>query len=143
MELRQITPDYIVSPQISVEDVPAIAAAGIKTVICNRPDTEIGAEHHAARIEEAVRAAGMEFVLNPFDNRTMTADNMNRQREVIEGMEKPVLAYCRTGTRSTVVWALGQAGSMSVHDIIQSAENAGYQLAGMQSQLLAMARQHG
>ena len=141
MELRQITPRYFVSPQISVEDVPAIAAAGIKTVICNRPDSEIGAAQHAAAIESAVREAGMTFVLNSFDNRTMTADHMTLQRDTLNDSADPVLAYCRTGTRSTVVWALGQAGSMPVPDIIQAAETAGYQLAGMQSQLAMMAGQ--
>ena len=141
MEIRKITPAYFVSPQISVEDVPAIAAAGIKTVVCNRPDSEITGAQQAGKIEEAVRAAGLEFVLNPFDNTTMTSDHMTLQREVLAGTQDPVLAYCRTGTRSTVVWAMGQAGSMSVHDILEAAENAGYQLAGMQRQLLSMARQ--
>lgn len=142
MELRQITPRYFVSPQISVEDIPAIAAAGIKTVICNRPDTEIGAAQQAAAIEAAVREAGMTFVLNSFDNKTMTAEHMTCQRNALSDSSDPVLAYCRTGTRSTVVWALGQAGTMPVPDIIQAAESAGYQLAGMQSQLSMMAGQN-
>lgn len=138
MELRQITPRYFVSPQISVEHVPAIVEAGFTTVICNRPDSENGAAQQAAKIENAVRAAGLEFVLNPFDNTTMTAEHMTRQREILDAADGPVLAYCRTGTRCTVVWALGQAGTLPVSDILQAAEGAGYQLDGMRPQLDAM-----
>lgn len=139
MDLRQITPRYFVSPQISVEHVPAIVEAGFTTVICNRPDGEVGAAQHASRLEEAVLAAGLEFILNPFDNSSMTAEHMTRQREVLDAAKGPVLAYCRTGTRCTVVWALGQAGSVPVADILQAAEGAGYKLDGMRRQLDAMA----
>lgn len=110
MDLRELTPRYFVSPQISAEDVPAIVAAGITTVLCNRPDTEVSPSFQAATVRAAVEKAGLQFEELPLTHQTMTPENVARQRQVIEQAGGPVLAYCASGTRSSVVWALGQAG---------------------------------
>ena len=65
MDIRQITPDYAVSPQIEPADIAAIKAAGFRTVICNRPDEEVTAELGAAAMRDAAEAAGLAFVDNP------------------------------------------------------------------------------
>ena len=100
MDFRSLTPTLSVSPQIAPENAADIAAAGFRTVICNRPDRENPPELHAIRIREALEAQGLTFLELPFDSRTMTVDVIVRLREMIEGAEGPVLAYCRTGTRS-------------------------------------------
>ena len=119
MDIRTLTPDLSVSPQIAPEDAAAIAAAGFRTVICNRPDTENPPELHAARVRAAVEAAGMAFHDLPFDSRSMTAEVIVALRELIANAEAPVLAYCRTGTRCTNAWALGQAGERAPGDIVR------------------------
>ena len=80
MELRQVTPRYFVSPQISPEDVATLKDAGFTHVICNRPDEEIPASHHADVIGAAAEAAGLIFVVNPLTHQTMTPDRMALQR---------------------------------------------------------------
>ena len=138
MDIRTITPRYSVSPQISAEDVAAIAAAGFKTVICNRPDAEVPPSHQAEAIGAAVLAAGLTFEVLPLTHQTMNAENVARQRALYEGCEGPVLAYCASGTRCSVVWALSQAGDLDVDAIMSATTEAGYDLSGLRPTLEAI-----
>lgn len=135
MDLRPLTPKYLVSPQISAEHIPAIAEAGIETLICNRPDSEIPAELQSDVIRAAAEEAGLNFVVNQITNQTMTPDRVARQRAAIEAARGPVLAYCRSGTRSTVIWALGAVRDTDVDEIVAAARAAGYELTGLRPAL--------
>lgn len=143
MNIRNITEGYNVSPQISAEDVPAIKAAGITTVICNRPDMEVPPTHKAAAIRAAVEAEGLRFEEVPITHQTMTPDRVSAQLAIIEASEGPVLAYCASGTRSSVLWALSQATQQSADDILKAVGQAGYDLSGMRPMLEAAAAQQG
>lgn len=138
MDIRQITPRYSVSPQISVEDVPAIADAGFVRIICNRPDAEVPPSHQAEALENAARAAGLEFEILELTHQTMTPENVARQMELATQCAGPVLAYCASGTRCSVVWALGQCGAMDPDDILARTQAAGYQLDSLKPTLEAM-----
>ena len=94
MDMRQITPTYFVSPQIDAADIVAAAAAGITTVICNRPDSEVPPSHQADAIEAAALAAGLTFLRLPLTHQTMTPENVGLQTETIAVSAGPVLAYC-------------------------------------------------
>ncbi|SPJ28474.1 TIGR01244 family sulfur transferase [Falsiruegeria mediterranea] len=135
MDIRPITDRYSVSPQISVEDVPAIAEAGYTKVICNRPNAEVPPSHQADAIEQAVRAAGMEFEVLELTHQTMSQDNVARQREMAECGSGKVLAYCASGTRCSVVWALGQCQDLAPDEILSKTSAAGYQLDGLRPTL--------
>lgn len=139
MDLNHITPRYTVSPQIAVEDVPALAEAGFTLVICNRPDGEVPPELQAETIGTAVRAAGMEFAVLPVTHDGLTLDLVAEQAALIENAPGPVFAYCRSGTRCATVWAMGQAGKMPTDDILLSTAKAGYALDGMRPTLDAIA----
>jgi uncharacterized protein (TIGR01244 family) len=140
MDIRAITPDYAVSPQIDPEDMPAIAAAGYRVVIDNRPDAEIPPSHHAARMRAAAEAAGLTFVDNPVVGGQMTMRNVEAQGAAIAEAGGPVLAYCASGTRSSVVWALSQAGARPTDELIGLPARFGYQLEGLRLQIEALAR---
>ncbi len=135
MEIRPITPRYAVSPQITVEDVPAIAEAGFVKVICNRPNAEVPADMQSDAIGDAVRAAGLEYEVLELTHQTMTPENVSRQRDMAETCSGPVLAYCASGTRCSVVWALGQCDRMSTDEILTATTNAGYQLENLRPAL--------
>lgn len=128
---------------IDPEDCPAIAAAGYTTVICNRPDGEVPPSHHASVMKAAAEAAGLSFVENPVMGGGMTMENVTTQGAVVAEATGPVLAYCASGTRSSIVWSLSQAGEMSTDDIIAATVRGGYQLEHMRPQLDAMAAQKG
>jgi uncharacterized protein (TIGR01244 family) len=101
MEIRQITENYSVAGQIQPEDVQAIAAAGFRTLICNRPDNEDPGQPSSDAVEEAARAAGLEFRHIPVVSGRITPDNVEDQAAALNEMPAPVLAYCRSGTRCT------------------------------------------
>lgn len=138
MEIRTITDTYLVTPQICVDDLPQIIEAGIKTILCNRPDTEVPPSHQAEAIEAAAVAAGLMFHILPLTHQSMTPDVIAQQMEYARS-EVPVLAYCASGTRCTVAWAIGSAGEgHDIDQILSTTEQAGYPLEGLRSTLEAV-----
>ncbi len=128
MDIRPLSDDYAVSPQIAPTDVAAIAEAGYTTVVCNRPDGEIPTELHANAIRTAAEAAGLKFVLNPVVGGAISIDNVTVQADAIMNSTGPVLAYCASGNRSSIVWALALAGKRPTDDLIAIPARHGYGL---------------
>lgn len=128
MDIRPLTDGYAVSPQIAPEDLPAIVEAGFRTVICNRPDGEIPPELQADALRQATEAAGLRFVLNPVIGGAISPDNVTAQGDAISGSDGPVLAYCASGNRSSIVWALSQAGRQPTDTLIAIPARYGYGL---------------
>lgn len=140
MKINTLTDAYAVSPQITPEDVPAIAAAGFTTIICNRPDQEVIPGLRAADIRASAEAAGLEFIEIPLLQGVQFSREIARQRDAITASRGPVLAYCASGTRSTIIWMFGAAGTIPVPDLLEMARRAGYPLAAYRPQLEAAAR---
>ncbi len=140
MDIRQLTPRYSVSPQISPEDLGAIAAAGFTTVICNRPDEEVPPSHQAAAIRAAAEAAGLAFKELPITHQSMTPQAVADQHGLVAASDGPVLAYCASGTRCTVIWSLGAAQEMPVDEVLDTARRAGYALDNLRPTLEAAAK---
>jgi uncharacterized protein (TIGR01244 family) len=136
MDIRALTPDYAVSPQIEPADLAR--AAGFATVIDNRPDAEIPAALHTPAMRAAAEAAGLTFVANPVIGGQLTMDNITAQGAAIAASPGPVLAYCASGNRSSVVWALSQAGSRPVDELIGLPARFGYQLEHLRPQIEAL-----
>jgi uncharacterized protein (TIGR01244 family) len=129
MDIRPIADGYAVTPQIEPDDLPAIAAQGFTTIICNRPDAEVPHELSADVLRTAAEAAGLTFVDNPVISGGLTMDNVTAQREAIDGAPGPVLAYCASGNRSSIVWALANAGRRPTDELIEAGARHGYQTA--------------
>jgi uncharacterized protein (TIGR01244 family) len=128
MDIRALTPTYAVSPQIDPADLPAIKSAGYTTIIDNRPDGEIPPDLQTEVMRKAAEAAGLTFVANPVIGGALTMDNVTAQRAAIEAAHGPVFAYCASGNRSSVVWALAHAGQLPTEDLIGIPARFGYQL---------------
>ena len=139
MDLRQIVDDYAVAAQLDPEDMARLAEHGVTTVICNRPDSENPPPLQAAAMQEAAEAAGLSFVFNPVTGGMLTEANVEEQSDAIASSDGPVVAYCASGNRSTIVWALGVAGDVPVDDILARASAGGYDLAWLRPRLLAIA----
>ena len=135
MQINYLSPDYSVASQIAVADVATIAEAGFKSVICNRPDQENPETHQIAAIKAEVIAAGLEFAENVFAPSTFGPDKIQRQSELLQELPSPVLAYCASGTRCSIVWAFAHASSMDIDSILTATTSAGYQLSHLRPQL--------
>ena len=137
MDIRALTEFYAVSPQITPEDVPAIAAAGYRTIICNRPDDEVVPGIRADAIRQAAAAAAVTFIEIPLPHGDIYVKDIRAQREAIAAASGPVLAYCASGTRSTIIWMFGAVAVSPVGDLLEIANRAGYPLAGLRPHLEA------
>ncbi len=108
---RMIDDQVAVSGQITVEQVNEIAQSGYKSLICNRPDGEAPDQTEVARIEQAAKAAGLAFRNIPVLSSGMTMENVEATRTALDELERPILAYCRSGARSTNVYNMAKARS--------------------------------
>ena len=140
MDIRPLSPTFAVSPQIGVEDIPAIVAAGYTTIICNRPDAEVPPSHQAQAIGAAATAAGLNFIVKPVTHQGLNMELIADQKANMDAADGPILAYCASGTRSSIVWSFAQAGEMPTSDIIAATSAAGYDLGGMGPQIDAIAK---
>ncbi len=139
MDIRNLTERYAVSPQITPDDMAALKAAGFDRVICNRPDSEVGPDLAADAVRAAAEAAGLDWVDNPVSGGGITPDNVTAQRDAVAPGAGRVFAYCRSGTRSSIVWAFAVAGTMPVDDILAAAARGGYDLTPYRAQIEALA----
>jgi uncharacterized protein (TIGR01244 family) len=140
MDIRNLTPTYAVSPQIDPSDLAALKAAGFTTIIDNRPDGEIPPHLHTGVMQAAAAGLGLTFVANPVIGGAMTMDNVAAQKAAIAASTGPVFAYCASGNRSSVVWALAHAGQMPADDLIGIPAKFGYQLEHLRGQIAALAK---
>ena len=138
MDARRVTDEIAVAPQISVADVAEIVAAGFKSIVCNRPDGESMDQVAFEEIETAAKAAGLEIVWQPVVSGALTDEDAERFGEIVSTLPKPVLAYCRSGTRCVALWSLSQAKDRSSDEIIKFAAGAGYDLRGLAPRLDAI-----
>jgi len=100
--INRLTPDFAVAPQLTPEDMAAVAEAGYKSVIINRPDYEGGPDQPTAEaVSAAAREAGLRIEYQPVVSGAMTADDVAKFAELLQTLPAPVLAYCRSGTRCT------------------------------------------
>ena len=131
MNIINIHEIYNVSPQIHPSDVITLSEAGFEKVICNRPDFEVPPEIQSKEIEKVAKECGILFEYHPLTHDTMNAHNIKKQMGFLDNCTNSVLAYCASGTRCTVAWALGQVGKMPMDAILETALKSGYDLTGL------------
>ena len=135
MDLRRITEEFTVSPQIEADNVHQIAGAGFRSIMCNRPDGEELGQTDYETIAETARQEGLEVRWVPIVSGMISPEALEEFREALDEMPKPILAYCRSGTRCTMLWAICQHGTMGDAEIERSAAAAGYDVSGLLRQL--------
>ena len=135
MEIKRINDKVSVSGQIQPDDVAQIKAAGFVAIVNNRPDGESPDQPAGAEIEAAAKASGLAYYSIPLGREGVSPDMVEKTREALEGSAGPVFCYCRSGTRSTTLWALSQAGKMEGQEIISAARGAGYDMSHLAAHL--------
>ena len=130
-DFRRVTDQLSVAPQIGLDDLATAASQGFKLVINNRPDGEEPGQPTSAEIEAAAKAAGLAYVHIPVRGGP-TPDQVEANYRAVEAADGPVLAFCRSGTRSIVTWSLGQfqADERSADELVELGAQAGYDLSG-------------
>ena len=141
MTIRTLTDLLSVSPQIAATDLPALHAAGIRTIVCNRPDGEGADQPTVDEIRAAAAPLGIAVHYLPVDTGKVTDDQARQFDALVASLAGPVLAYCRSGTRSATLWALSQADRRPAGDIVAIAAAAGYDLGALAPRLTRGATQ--
>jgi sulfide:quinone oxidoreductase len=131
MDIKKLTPDISVSPQILPEDVAELAEQGFKSIVSNRPDGESADQPDYAEIESEAKARGLEVRYLPIVAGKMTDEDVAAFRQALDELPGPVLAYCRSGTRCAAAWALAEAGERPVDDILAATRNAGFDMSAL------------
>jgi uncharacterized protein (TIGR01244 family) len=126
---RTLDEKVMVAPQISLADIAEAKAQGVTLIVNNRPDGEAPEEPQGAEIEAAARAAGMDYIAIPVGQGGFGQPQLDAMATALEKAGGPVLAYCRSGTRSTLLWSLARAklgdAPATLHE---KANAAGYDL---------------
>lgn len=131
-DIHTVTDDFAVAPQLAPKDAAALAAQGYRLVINNRPDGEAPDQPPSIEVEQAVRAAGLDYVHIPISG-PATAAQVEAVRTATVEADGPVLAFCRSGTRCITAWARGQLlhGDRDREALIALGREAGYDLSGL------------
>ena len=129
-DIRKVTEDFSVAPQIEPSDVRLAADQGFVMLINNRPDGEVPGQPTSEQMQAAAKAAGLGYVHIPFVGRPTDAQ-AEAVRQAAEGANGPVLAFCRSGTRSITAWSIGQAlaGARPRDELLKLGAGAGYDLS--------------
>lgn len=135
LDLKRINDRITVAGQIQPEDVATLKSLGFTTIINNRPDGESPDQPTGDQIAAAADAAGLAYHAIPLGREGVTPDMVERTKSAIESSEGPVFAFCRSGTRSTTLWALSQAGERPADEIISEAAGAGYDMSHLAGHL--------
>ena len=131
MQIVNISGLYNVSPQISSTDIEILSENGFEKIICNRPDFEVHPNIQSNLMKKVAIEMGISFEYHPLTFENMNAENIGKQMDFINESERPVLAYCTSGTRCAAIWALGQIGKMSKDKILKTTLESGYNLEGL------------
>jgi uncharacterized protein (TIGR01244 family) len=131
MMLNKIIDDYVVSDQITEADIETLKAAGFKTIFCNRPDNEEQNQIPVNAIQSKAIESGLNFVHQPVIGGQISQKDIDQFSDYYDESEKPIFAYCRTGTRSSMLWALSESGKRSKDEILTLTSAAGYNLSSL------------
>lgn len=139
-DFRRLTDTVLASPQIGVADLAAAKELGVTLVVNNRPEGEAEDQTPGPEIEAAARAAGLDYCAIPITHAGFSEPQVAAMAEALAGADGNVLAYCRSGTRSTLLWALARASQGDdPEQLAQTAAGAGYDVAPVRPAMDALA----
>ena len=144
MPIRKLTDTLYIAPQLTEADVQEAVRLGIQTVICNRPDGEEENQPSFKQVESWLEAAGIsEHHHQPVVAPAINAVDVAAFQNLLESVPQPVLAYCRTGTRCSLLWGYHQVqNGASVAEVVAAAQQAGVNLSNFEARL-QQASEHG
>mgnify|MGYP000877727231 CR=1 FL=1 len=119
--------------QVRPEEIPALAAAGFRVVVNNRPDGEDGPmQPTSEQIREAAEQAGLAYHFIPVTMPTLGPDQVAQFHAAMAEADGPVFAFCRSGARSTLLWALAAVlhDGQPQQDVLRRSATAGRDLSG-------------
>ena len=141
-QFRRLSDTMLASPQIAPDDIAMAKSEGVGLIICNRPDGEDAGQPTADEIERLAAEAGIAFAWIPVTSAGFSQPQVQAMRDALDSAEGSVLAYCRSGTRSTLLWSLAQASKgENPEALAQTAQAAGYDVGPVRPAMDMLAAQ--
>jgi uncharacterized protein (TIGR01244 family) len=139
-DFRKLSDDVLTSPQLTLEDVEQARLQGVRLIINNRPEGEAEDQTPGSAIEAAARAAGMDYTAIPIGHTGFGEAQVHAMCNSLAAAQGKALAYCRSGTRSTLLWALARCASGdNPQDVAEAAAAAGYDVAPIRGAMETLA----
>jgi uncharacterized protein (TIGR01244 family) len=135
VKLAVLTPNVTALGQPSVDDISKLAERGYRSIISNRPENETDDQPQWLDLKAAAAAHGMDAVQIPVVMGQISDEQVNAFREALERLPKPIAVFCRSGTRSALMWALANQASLTVNERIAIAAKEGYDLEPFRQRL--------
>ena len=126
MKLRRLDPDVYVADQLTVADLAILAERGVRSILNNRPEGESEDQPSGAVIEKAARSIGIAYAAAPVAGRDVSRAELRELGRALAALPKPVCAYCRTGVRSMLGWALTSLDAKGVNAVVEAVTGAGF-----------------
>jgi uncharacterized protein (TIGR01244 family) len=143
-DFRKLSDTVLASPQITLDDVESARAQGVGLIVNNRPEGEADDQTPGPAIESAARAAGIEYTAIPIGLAGFGEAEVRAMTDALAQAKGKVLAYCRSGTRSTLLWALARCAEGDNPDAVAAAAAAaGYNVAPVRSAMDGLASRLG
>ncbi len=137
MNLKKVTPRFLVSDQLSVTDIGIAAAQGVRTIVNNRPDGEEQTQPASAELKKVAESLGLGFIELPITPGSITDEQIETFDSISRDVAAPVLAFCRSGARAISLWALAEARTLDVEAVLAAARDAGHDLENLRDRLAA------
>ncbi|MEM7667050.1 MAG: TIGR01244 family sulfur transferase [Pseudomonadota bacterium] len=135
-DFRKLSDSMLASPQIELTDIAEAKAAGVTLIVNNRPDGEEPSAPQGDDIASAAEAAGIGYVAIPIGHSGFSETQIDQMIAAMDAADGVVLGYCRSGTRSTLLWSLAQAKiGTAPDDIARMAMAAGYDVSPIRPML--------
>ena len=131
LTLITLTPQLTVAPQIEPSDIEQIAGLGFKSVINNRPDGEESGQPLNQAIAQHAEQLGLAYVHLPVVGGQISEAQIDQFGELLQTLPQPILAFCRTGTRSSMLWSLASQDNAMFSERLQMATKQGFKLDGL------------
>lgn len=135
MQIKRLTPDLAVGPQVSESEIATLAALGFRSIICNRPDGESEDQPAFASLEAAATKRGLETRYIPVVASKIAGTDIERFRDALLELPKPIFAFCRTGTRAALLWALANNDVLTADERMRTAAAHGFDLTAFRDRI--------
>lgn len=141
-DFKRLSDSVLASPQISLDDIDDARNKGVSLIINNRPDGEEDGQLEGSAVEQAAKDAGISYITIPIGRSGFSQPQVQAMANALDAAEGQVLAYCRSGTRSTFLWSLAQVSKGCDPDTVAAAaQSAGYDVSPVRPAMDMLAAQ--
>ena len=134
--MRQLTDTLSACAQLTQADIKALSEQGVKTIICNRPDHEEPDQPSAASLQGYAESLGLQWFYQPVISGQVEDSQGDEFAEILAQADTPIVAFCRSGARCGMLWALSQRKQQEPNMLVEHLKSSGYDMPDFFARLM-------